>query len=129
MSAPERGLGVLVVEDERIISLALCALLRGLGHRVLACVPSGERALEEVERQRPDLVLMDIHLEGALDGIATAQLLRERQGPPLAFTSAYTDADTRARAWQAEPLAFLTKPVARQDIVRLVQNLSGQGQT
>ncbi|SNS15408.1 Response regulator receiver domain-containing protein [Humidesulfovibrio mexicanus] len=126
MTTPDAGLKVLVVEDERIISLALCALLRGLGHQVLGCVPSGEQALELVERQRPDLVFMDIHLEGGLDGIATARMLRERQGPPVAFTSAYTDAATRTRAQEVAPLAFLSKPVARQDIMRLMTTLAQQ---
>ncbi len=133
---PGAGLCVLVVEDERIISMALTSLLRGLGHRVAACVASGEAALAALaaqEGQRPDLVLLDIHLEGKLDGIATAQAIRERKGPPVAFTSAYTDAETRQRAQALEPLAFLPKPVGPQDIKKLVDALAasvcpGEGQ-
>lgn len=121
------GLCVLVVEDERIISMALSSMLRGLGHRVAGCVASGEAALEALERLKPDLVLLDIHLEGALDGIATAQAIRERQGPPVAFTSAYTDAATRQRALALDPLAFLPKPVAPHDIKKLVAGLAARG--
>lgn len=119
------GLNVLVVEDERIISLALASMLRGLGHRVAACVASGEEALALLETLKPDLVLLDIHLEGLLDGIATAQAIRERQGPPVVFTSAYTDAATRERAQAQNPLAFLPKPVSPHDIRQLVAELSG----
>lgn len=119
------SLSVLVVEDERIISLALASMLRGLGHTVAACVPSGEQALELAARLELDLIFLDIHLEGALDGIATAQTLRDRQGPPVVFTSAYTDAATRERALALAPLAFLAKPVSPQDIRKLVATLSG----
>lgn len=118
------SLSVLVVEDERIISLALSSMLRGLGHTVAACVPSGEEALELAARHALDLIFLDIHLEGALDGIDTAQILRERQGPPVVFTSAYTDAATRERALALSPLAFLAKPVSPLDIRRLVAALA-----
>lgn len=121
---PRQGFSVLVVEDERIISMALTSLLRGLGHQVTACVASGEAALVALEGLRPDLVLLDIHLEGELDGIATAQAIRERKGPPVAFTSAYTDAETRQRAQVLEPLAFLSKPVCTHDIQKLVDALA-----
>jgi CheY-like chemotaxis protein len=121
------GLCVLVVEDERIISMALTSMLRGLGHQVAGCVASGEAALEALERLKPDLVLLDIHLEGALDGIATAQAIRERQGPPVAFTSAYSDAATRQRAMALDPLAFLSKPVAPHDIKKLVAGMAAHG--
>lgn len=121
------GLCVLVVEDERIISMALTAMLRGLGHRVAGCVASGEAALEALERLKPDLVLLDIHLEGDLDGIATAQAILERQGPPVAFTSAYTDAATRQRALALAPLAFLPKPIAPHDIMKLVADMAARG--
>ncbi len=120
------SLSVLVVEDERIISLALASMLRGLGYQVAACVASGEEALEASERLKPDLVLLDIHLEGKLDGIATAQALRERHGPPVVFTSAYTDAATRDRAMALAPLAFLSKPISPQDIRHLVAGLAAQ---
>lgn len=120
------GLKILVVEDERIISLALVSMLRSLGHPVPVCVSSGEEALEVLDRFAPDLVLMDIRLEGALDGIATAQAIRDRSGPPVAFTSAYTDSATRERAMAVAPLAFLPKPVGPQDIVKLMASLPGK---
>jgi len=125
--AASRALCVLVVEDERIISMALSCMLRGLGHTVAACVPTGEAALAELERIRPDLVLLDIHLEGVLDGIATAQIIRERHGVPVVFTTAYTDTATRQRALDLAPLAFLPKPVGPHDIKRLVAELAATG--
>ncbi|MHC1699859.1 MAG: response regulator [Humidesulfovibrio sp.] len=117
-------LNILLVEDERIISLAMEMLIRKMGHRVGACVPTGEAALELLPGLRPDLVLMDIHLEGRLDGIETARLMREQGGPPVAYATAYTDAETRARAQATMPLAFLPKPIGPADIKSLVQMLN-----
>lgn len=114
----------LVVEDERIISLALELHIRKLGHRVAASVASGEAALEALGLERPDLVLMDIHLEGGLDGIETARLMLERGGPPVAFATAYADVETRTRALAAMPLAFLPKPVGPAELETLVRQLA-----
>ncbi|MBU1229978.1 MAG: response regulator [Proteobacteria bacterium] len=100
------GLNILLVEDERVISLAMELLIRKLGHRVGASVSSGEEALAVLDSVRPDLVLMDIHLQGELDGIETARQIRGLGGPPLAFVTAYTDPETQARALATDPLAF-----------------------
>jgi CheY-like chemotaxis protein len=114
----------LLVEDERIISLALELQIRQLGHRVGATVASGEAALAALITLRPDLVLMDIHLEGALDGIDTARQIMEQGGPPVAYATAYTDSDTRARAQATRPLAFLPKPVGQAELKALVAQLN-----
>ena len=106
-----KAMDVLIVEDERIISLATSKMLEHLGHRVLARVPSAEEALSRLETLRPDFVLMDIHLEGPMDGIAAGDIIRERWNIPVAYTTAYTDPDTRQRAEATRPVAFLAKPL------------------
>jgi CheY-like chemotaxis protein len=116
----------LVVEDERIISLAMGLHIRQLGHRVGASVASGEAALAALGAVRPDLVLMDIHLEGKLDGIETARLMSERGGPPVAYATAYADPATRARAQATQPLAFLCKPVGPAELRALVDQLNAR---
>lgn len=60
---------IMVVEDERIVALHLCHQLVELGYEVVGTVASGKQALEKISEQRPDVVLMDIHIEGELDGI------------------------------------------------------------
>lgn len=125
--AARKGFGVLVVEDERIISLAMSAMLRALGHRVLACVASGEEALAAASSLAPDLVLMDIRLEGEMDGIDAARAIRKGRDVPVAFTTAYTDPATRDRALATGPLAFLPKPVTPRDLVNLFAALAPLG--
>lgn len=116
---------VMIVEDERIISLATSRMLEQLGHRVLARVPSAEEALQCLETMKPDFVLMDIHLEGPMDGITAADIIRQRWRIPVAYTTAYTDPDTRSRADATMPVAFLSKPVTLSVFEQLLCSFPG----
>ena len=94
----------MVVEDERITAEDLRDILTQSGYEVTAAVASGDEALRRAELDRPDLVLMDIRIEGSLDGLATARLLRQRFDIPVVFLTAHADDDTLASAKLAEPL-------------------------
>jgi two-component system, response regulator PdtaR len=118
---------VMIVEDEVITAMATKAMLKRLGHEVLALVSSGEAALEAFRRQRPDLVFMDIRLEGEMDGIETARLLRRDADVPVVFLSAYTDDHTRCRAAATCPFAFLPKPLDEFDLHALMDRLQSDG--
>jgi len=117
------GMDVLIVEDERLISLLLANFMRDLGHRVLACVPSGEDALDFVKNSKPDFILFDIRLEGKLDGIETAELISSEMEVPFAFATAYADPETRARAESTHPLEILRKPVRKEQIGALLSRV------
>ena len=73
---------LLIVEDEAIIARDLATIVESFGHTVSGLVISGAAALELAAEQRPDLVLMDIHLVGRLDGIAIAQQLQAQRAHP-----------------------------------------------
>ena len=109
-------LQLLIVEDEPIIALDLHLMVTRLGYVVLATVASGEDAIHHVQALRPDLVLMDIGLQGAMDGIAVAEHIRMQWQIPSVFITGYTDARTLARAERAQPLGFLWKPFEVSDI-------------
>lgn len=108
-----------MVEDERIIALGLARMIADLGHEACACLPSAEAALEYLGRERPDFILLDIRLEGKMDGIEAAGIIRERWRIPYAFTSAYTDGGTMDRAKAAAPFAFVAKPLSPQSLGEL----------
>lgn len=101
---------ILVVEDERLVARDIAMQLQELGFEALGPVSTGEEALEMAARERPDLVLMDIHLASAMDGIAAAQTLRAQWGIPCIFLSAFGNAEQLARAKLAEPVGYLEKP-------------------
>ncbi len=101
---------VLVVEDEEPVAVYLSDLLPLLGYEVCASVASGPEALRAVELHRPDLVLMDIHLSGEMDGIDVANALLASHPLPVVFLTADSDQETMRRAKETDPFAFLAKP-------------------
>ncbi|PKL07646.1 MAG: hypothetical protein CVV51_13025 [Spirochaetae bacterium HGW-Spirochaetae-7] len=103
---------VVIAEDERIIALGLSMMLKRLGHETREFCTSGECCVESVERERPDVVFMDIMMDGPMDGIEAALIVHSRFGTPVIFTTAYDDPATRERAAAVSPMVFLTKPVS-----------------
>jgi signal transduction histidine kinase len=101
---------ILVVEDERIVARDLASALTELGYCVPETVSTGEEAIARVADLQPDLVLMDIRLPGAIDGVRAASLLRDRHGVPVIFLTAHSDDETLCRAMQTEPVGYLVKP-------------------
>ena len=110
--AKEQGLpqAILIVEDEALIAWALQETLRAFGYSISGIVSSGEDALRHVREHVPDLVLMDVHLRGALDGVDAARMIRDLAGSPVVFLTSHSDSDTLRRATEAEPFGYLVKP-------------------
>lgn len=109
---PEPSAGrarILVVEDNYFVALSVESALLDAGYEVIAVVDSGEEALQSVADAAPDLVLMDIRLAGALDGIDTAVALHGMNIASL-FASAHCDDAIRARGAAADPRGWLVKP-------------------
>ena len=107
---------VLIVEDERIVALDLQYQLRRLGYTVSDVASSGEEALRRTEKARPDVVLMDIRLGGTLDGVETAEILRDEFDVPVVFLTAYADDRTLQRAKASEPFGYLLKPFEEREL-------------
>lgn len=107
---------VMIVEDERIVAEAIQLTLERQGFKVVANVGSATDALREAESADPTLVLMDISLSGEMDGIQTAEVIRERFSKPIVFLTAYTDEATVQRVKNAHPYGFLTKPVNEREL-------------
>jgi two-component system, cell cycle sensor histidine kinase and response regulator CckA len=105
-----------MVEDERIVALDLAATLKELGYTVEASVSSGEAAIEQAMRLRPNLVLMDIRLAGKLDGIEAAQVIRKELDIPVIYLTAHSDETTLARAKGTGPFGYIVKPFKAPDL-------------
>jgi CheY-like chemotaxis protein len=101
---------ILIVEDEVIVAADLANKLDQLGYRVAATTASGERGVELARQHRPDLVLMDIRLAGAMDGVAAAAAIRRELGLPVIFLTAHSDAATISQAHQTGASAYVRKP-------------------
>ncbi len=111
--APAR---VVVVEDERIVALHLQQQLKKLGYNVAGTAASGERALQQISDLRPDIVLMDINIEGDIDGIDTAARIPEEFHIPVIYLTAHSEASTLERAKATQPYAYLLKPFSEREL-------------
>jgi PAS domain S-box-containing protein len=107
---------VLIVEDELIVAKSIEFKLRSMGYAVPAILMSGEEAVERAEALRPDLVLMDIGLHGAMDGIAAAERICALLDIPVVYLTAYSDQATLDRAKVSDPFGYLTKPFDPKDL-------------
>ena len=101
---------VLIVEDEDIVAACLELTLQDFGYEVAARASSGEEAVRLAEEMRPDLILMDVTLDGVLDGIEAAGRIREQLNIPVVYLTALTDAETLRRARATGPSGYLVKP-------------------
>jgi signal transduction histidine kinase len=107
---------VVVVEDERVVAKDLCVQLAQLGVEVSGIASSAEMAIQLVEQCSPDLVLMDIHLKGEMDGIDAAAVIRQRFDVPTVYLTAHSDDGTLRRARETEPLGYIVKPISERDL-------------
>lgn len=112
---------ILIVEDDRIVARDLAQQLTRMGHVVVGTTSRGEDALSRTLDTRADLVLMDIRLEGAVDGITAAQQIRDRCRIPVVFLTAYADDETTRRAGEAEPLGYLLKPFQEPQLLATIE--------
>jgi PAS domain S-box-containing protein len=114
---------ILVVEDEALTAKDLQRSLQRMGYEVLDTASSAYEAIDLALEHKPDLVLMDIHLDGEADGIEAAVIIRSRCNIPIVFLTAYADSDTLERSKKASPYGYILKPV-RHDEMRVVVELA-----
>jgi CheY-like chemotaxis protein len=100
----------LIVEDEAITGSALKRELPSLGYEVAATASTTDEALNAVELHKPDLVLMDITLAGAVNGIVAAVAIRGTFHVPVVFLTAHADDGTMERAVAAGAFGYVLKP-------------------
>ncbi|WP_028587244.1 HD domain-containing phosphohydrolase [Desulfocurvus vexinensis] len=107
---------ILVVEDETIVAMDIRHRLTNLGYSVADVVPTGEGAVEAARRLRPDVVLMDIMLAGAMDGVQAAGAIAQSCDIPVIFVTAYADEETLQRAKATQPFGYVIKPFDDREV-------------
>jgi len=101
---------ILIVEDEAIIAADLAGTLRRLGYEICGTTGLGEEAIELAREQRPELILMDIRLAGAMDGVEAAEIVHRELDLPVIFLTAHSDRATLERAKLTDPFGYILKP-------------------
>lgn len=112
---------LLIVEDEAIVALDIKNALLKLGHEVIACVTNADEAIAWIEKIRPDIIIMDIHLNHSKDGIQTAEEIQKIANIPILYLTAYADDETISRAVRTNPIGYLIKPFKREELKSTIQ--------
>lgn len=117
-------MGILIVEDDMIISLVIERMMSRLGYEVSAKATSGEDAVQLAKKYRPDLILMDIRLNGEIDGIEAMRQIKSETDIPVIYITGNTDKQNRERAAETDYVAFLTKPITMNALKRSIESSS-----
>jgi CheY-like chemotaxis protein len=113
---PLAQLRVLIVEDEAVVALHLRRELTKLGYIVAGVASTGKEALDMIARTFTDLVLMDIHIQGEIDGIETARRIPRYLHVPVIYLTAYSEDATLNRAGDTHPYGYLIKPFQDREL-------------
>jgi len=107
---------ILVVEDEWIVADQICVTLRKMGYSVPPPVSSGDEAIKKIEEEIPDLVIMDVLLQGSIDGVETARQITSRFDIPVLYLTAYSDQNLLERVKITKPAGYLVKPFEESEL-------------
>jgi DNA-binding LytR/AlgR family response regulator len=112
---------ILIVEDKRLVAESLASTLIKVGYSITGKAVSGEQVMEMVEKEIPDIILMDIQLAGELDGIQTVEQLNKVYTIPIIYLTDSHDKTTIDRAKHTRPAAYLIKPYQRKDLLVAIE--------
>jgi DNA-binding LytR/AlgR family response regulator len=112
---------ILIVEDELIIAADMAGILSANNYNVVGKAKSYQEGLEALEIQQPDIVLLDIKINGNKDGVDLAHTIRNKYHIPFVFISSYTDRSTIERVKESNPYGFLVKPFDEEDLLVAVE--------
>ena len=112
---------ILVVEDETIVAEDIRRTLHNMGYAVPSIACSGEEALKKAEEISPDLVLMDIILQGKIDGVEAAGQITSRFNTPVIYLTAHSDIKTLERAKITEPFGYIIKPFKEKELKMAIE--------
>ena len=112
---------ILIVEDEEIVVLDISSALESSGYVVAATANSGDDAVRKATEVMPDLVMMDIVLKGAFDGVDAADKIRALFNIPIIYLTAHTDESTLQRAKVSQPFGYVVKPFRERDLLITIE--------
>ncbi|MBW4647983.1 MAG: response regulator [Kastovskya adunca ATA6-11-RM4] len=112
---------ILIVEDERIVAKDIERSLEELGYTVVASVASAETAIQKAREDQIDLILMDIYLQGDMDGIEAAEQIKYISDIPIVYLTANADENTLQRAKITEPFGYILKPFDERDLQTTIE--------
>ena len=110
------GKRILIVEDEIIIAMEIADRLKSMGYEVLRIVSNGQMAIQAALKEKPNLILMDIMIQGDIDGIETASRIHAKTNIPVIYLTANADESTLERAKVSDAFGYLIKPFEEREL-------------
>lgn len=117
----ENNIKILIVEDEMIIAANISLQIKNLGYHVTSIISRGEEVLLDIEKNMPNIILMDINLKGDLDGVDIVHLIQKKYTIPVIYLTANADEVSFNRAKQTHPFAFISKPFKKIDLQHAIE--------
>lgn len=112
---------ILIVEDEAIIAMDIKVCVENNGFEVTNHISRGEDVIAELNANRPDLILMDIKLEGKADGVEIAGIIHENYNIPLIFLTSYSSSQILDRAKKTNPFGYIIKPFNERELINTIE--------
>lgn len=119
----DRKIKILLAEDELLIAQCLKMELEMEGYEICSFVSEGEEAVKTAKKEKPDVILMDIHLSGKMDGIEAAREIIEHKNVPVIFMTGYNDIEMFNRAQKINPVSYLEKPIEIIDLKPIIDSI------
>jgi CheY-like chemotaxis protein len=116
MKKNQAGKKILIAEDEIIIALDIKKILKNFGYKICSIVYSGEEAIKKALEEKPNLILMDIMLQGSINGIQAAEIISKEQNIPIIFLTAVTDTEALEKTLITENFGYIGKPYDEQTL-------------
>jgi len=111
---------ILIVEDEVIIAHDIMKTVEDYGYEVVAMVASGDEAIKLARDDSPDLILMDIVIEGEMNGIEAALRINENSPIPVIYLTAFSDVKTLRKASESNPYGYILKPFEERELLSII---------
>ncbi len=119
---------IMIVEDEILLAMSLKSDLSGMGYEICELVTNGEDAIRNAELEKPDVVLMDIILNGKMNGIDAAREIRSHYGIQIIFVTGCEDEDIKELAKDVGPVEYFIKPVEIEDLRLAIEKALQKGE-
>ena len=120
-----RPLRIVIAEDEAVFALDIQSIIQDAGGKVVGIAVRGQDAITLAAALRPDVVLMDVHLMGDLDGIEAARAIKALRGVAVIFVTAHGDADTLRRMFEVVPTYPVIKPIVDAQLREVIMRTCG----
>ena len=112
---------ILIVEDDAIVAMTIEDSLHEMGYSIAGLAANADDAIRIAAEKKPDLILMDIRIQGDRDGIEAASEIARSQNIPIIYLTAYSDDETIRRAAKTQPYGFLTKPFRQKEMYSTIE--------